>query len=209
MTLEGWLFFCFVWAMATAPIGPNVINCMATSTQQGFRHSLITLPGIGLAALLHILLGLSGLAALLLAYPLLFEIVRYAGAGYIGYMAYKMWRDKGQGISLETPTTKHPLKTLRQAFWISFSNPKAILVNVAIFSQFIDPTQDLSAQLWILLPTALLIDGAIYGAYCALGGTLKKYLSTPARQIVFNKMTAIAYLAIAVGFLSYEPNGSE
>ncbi|WP_420546868.1 LysE family translocator [Curvivirga sp.] len=205
MKFEIWLLFIAVWSATTMPIGPNVINCVSISSKQGFKHSLWTVPGIGLAAMLHISIGLTGLAALLVANPVLFDIIRYAGASYMLYMAYKMWRDKGMKLENTEIKATTALSVFRQAFLISFSNPKAILVNVAIFSQFIDTGIALLPQLFILLPTALIIDAAIYGGYCGLGTGIGKLLGKPKQQQLFSKVIAVFYFAISIGFLTYDP----
>jgi homoserine/homoserine lactone efflux protein len=204
MTFQAWLIFVFIWTATTLPIGPNVINCVAISQNQGLKRSLWTIPGIACAALIHITIGLTGLAAIIRTDALLFAIVKGVGAAYMLYMAYHMWRDRGADL-LKGQTEKVPrLLALRQGFIISITNPKAIFVNIAIFSQFIDAEQILWQQLSILIPTALIIDALIYAGYCALGVQLGKFLRSAKRQKVFNRTTGVIYSLIGLGLLTYQ-----
>jgi len=199
-----WLFI-IIWAATTAPIGPNVINCISRAQQHGLSHALWCIPGIGLAALCHISLGLAGLAALLKANPLLFDMVRVIGAGYMLYLAINMWRQRQQALESSVVTAPSAWQALSQAFTISITNPKAIFVNVAIFSQFIDAAIPLGSQLAVLIPLALLIDALIYGGYCVLGLGLKRLLASARHQRWFNRSTGGLYFAISLSLLAYRP----
>lgn len=204
MAFEAWLVFVFIWTVTTLPVGPNVINCVAISQSQGLSRALWTIPGIGSAALIHITIGLTGLAALMTTHELLFNIVKGIGAGYMMYMAYNMWRDSG-GDLLRTNVASVPrLAALRQGFMISVTNPKAIFVNIAIFSQFIEADRALWQQLTILIPTALIIDALIYAGYCALGAQLGRFLRSAKRQKVFNRTTGGIYSLIGIGLITYQ-----
>lgn len=204
MTFEAWLVFVFIWTATTLPVGPNVINCVAISQSQGLARSLWTIPGIGSAALIHITIGLTGLAALMTTHVMLFNIVKGIGAAYMLYMAYNMWRDRGGDLTKSNTVAVPRLTAMRQGFMISVTNPKAIFVNIAIFSQFIDADQALWQQLTLLIPTALIIDAIIYAGYCALGAQLGRFLRSAKRQKVFNRSTGVIYSLIGIGLLTYQ-----
>ena len=204
MTFQAWLLFVFIWTATTLPVGPNVINCVAISQSQGLRRSLWTIPGIACAALMHITIGLTGLAAVIRTDELLFSFVKSVGAAYMLYMAYSMWRDKDADLLKGQAKQAPRLLALRQGFIISITNPKAIFVNIAIFSQFIDAQQVLWQQLSVLIPTALIIDALIYAGYCALGVQLGKFLRSAKRQKVFNRITGVIYSLIGLGLLTYQ-----
>lgn len=204
MNLEIWWAFIILWIATTAPVGPNVINCISISQRQGLLHSLWTLPGIALSALLHISIGISGLAAIILANPLLFDLIRYAGAGYMLYMAFNMWRLSGDSLSAAKVNYTSKFQATYQSFIISVTNPKAIFINIAIFSQFIDPLQPLKEQLLLLIPTALVVDALVYSGYCALGAQFTKLISTVRRQKLFNRSTGSIYTLIAIGLILYQ-----
>ncbi|MGB1236837.1 MAG: LysE family translocator [Pseudomonadales bacterium] len=204
MELQAWLLFVIIWSATTAPVGPNVINCISVSQGNGLARALWTVPGIGLAALVHISIGLTGLAALIIAQPTLFTAVKLVGAAYMLYMAYRAWTDRGHLAAVGDADRLGRFQVMRTAFTISITNPKAIFVNVAIFSQFINAEHPLALQLAVLIPTALLIDAMIYGAYCALGAQLAKWLQSARRQRLFNRSVSVIYAVVSVGLLAYE-----
>ena len=91
------------------------------------------------------------------------------------------------------------------SFFISISNPKAILSYGAVFSQFIDSSQPLSVQLFVLVPTALFIVALIYLGYCWLGLRVGQVLSNSRRIKIFNRSIGTAYIVGGVAILGYEP----
>lgn len=204
MSLEIWWAFIILWAATTAPVGPNVINCISVSQRQGFSHALWTVPGIAMAALLHIGIGVAGLAAIIMANSLLFDLIRYSGAGYMLYMAFNLWRSSNEIFTPNKINYSTKFQVACQSFLISATNPKAIFINIAIFSQFIDPMQPLKEQLLLLIPTALIIDSLIYSGYCSLGAQLTKLMGSARRQKFFNRTTSAIYAIIATGLIFYQ-----
>jgi threonine/homoserine/homoserine lactone efflux protein len=62
--------------------GPNMIYCVSRTLCQGRRAGFISLGGVLLGFLVHLLAAALGLTALLLAVPLAFDAIKLAGAAY-------------------------------------------------------------------------------------------------------------------------------
>jgi leucine efflux protein len=98
----------------------------------------------GLAATLGVILGdqvlmwsaVAGVAAVLATYPKAFFAVQWMGAVYLGFLGIKMLLAKPGAAPVLNITAGH---YLRQAFFITLLNPKAILFYMAFFPLFIDP----------------------------------------------------------------------
>ncbi|MBT9443038.1 MAG: LysE family transporter, partial [Acidovorax sp.] len=67
--------------------GPNMVYCVSRSLTQGPRAGLVSLTGVVLGFVVHLLAAALGLTALLAAVPLAFDAIRYAGAAYLLWMA--------------------------------------------------------------------------------------------------------------------------
>ena len=204
MSLEAWLTFVGIWIVAGIPLGPNAFNCIATCVAVGFKKSLLCVLGILLAAVVFITIVASGLAALLIANSAVFSIIKIMGAVYIIWLGINLYRKRGQQIELKAQTDLSAVKIVKNSFLISMSNPKAILSYGAVFSQFIDPNQEVSSQLMVLAPTALVIVALIYLGYCWLGIGVEKLLNSRRRMTIFNKVMGAAYVAAGAAILGYE-----
>lgn len=197
MTLEAWLFFMAVWIAASIPLGPNALNCISVSAAHGFTKSLWSVLGVFIAANIHMALALTGLAAFMAANPVVFEILRWLGVGYLAWMGISLLRAKGDlrvGLSAADDSK---WQLIQRAILISMSNPKAIFAWLAVFSQFIDTQTPLAPQLTVLAPSALSVTITVYVGYAALGRSVNR-LFAGRRKRWFDRLTGSAYLAFAM-----------
>ncbi len=196
MALESWLFFMAIWIAASIPLGPNALNCISTSAAFGLRKGLWSVMGVFLAAIVHMTLAVSGMAAFLSTHPGLFEIVRWFGVAYLAWMGIAMLRSSGRLEIAKSPLILTNQQLIRRAALISLTNPKAIFAWMAVFSQFIDVAAPLAPQLAILGPSALSVTLAVYAGYCVLGFGVNRVFAG-ARKRWFDRITGSTYLAFA------------
>ena len=159
MTVDQWLLFVGVWTLAGLPLGPSALNCIAVSASGGFARSLWAVLGILIAAICHKAATILGVAALLLANAELFYWLKLCGAAYLVWMGISLWRRRDGPAFAAGRDMASRAAIVRRAFLISMSNPKAILAYLAVFSQFLTPTDPLADRLVVLVPTALIVTG--------------------------------------------------
>ena len=131
MTLD--LFFALVvFAIVTSVTpGPNNLMLLASGVNYGFRRSLPHMLGIaGGFTLMVVVVGL-GLAQVFVAYPVLYQTLRYGGGLYMLWLA---WRIANSGPVGEGKAGAKPM-TFVQAALFQWVNPKAwVMVVSAIFT---------------------------------------------------------------------------
>lgn len=191
MSLELFLVFlpaCF--ALNLAP-GPNNLLSVANATRYGF--AMACLAGIGrlLAFVCMIAIAASGLAVVLQASALAFNLVKILGALYLFYLAFQLWRAPSfTAISAknETEELRGNLWTLaRQEFLVAAGNPKAILIFTAFLPQFINPMASATHQFTMLGIAFLVLEWVAIATYAFMGARLGQWFLAPARQHMFNR----------------------
>lgn len=201
MSFEDWLVFMAIWIAASIPLGPNAVNCIASSATNGFSRGLWSVFGVFLAANIHMTLAVTGIAAFLSANLVFFEILRWVGVAYLAWMGVSMFRSTGE-LNIAKPTQRQaPRLLVRRAILISLGNPKAIFAWIAVFSQFIDAARPLGPQLFVLAPSALSVTIVVYGAYSALGLGVNRVFAGR-RKRWFDRGTGVTYIAFALGLAS-------
>jgi leucine efflux protein len=108
--------------------GPNSLYVLSVAARRGVRSGYAAAAGVWTGDAVLMTLSACGVASMLQGNALLFGIVKYLGAGYLGWLAINMLQPAVAG---ERP--------YRRALVISLLNPKAILFFVAFFVQFVDP----------------------------------------------------------------------
>jgi leucine efflux protein len=157
--------------------GPNSLFVLSVAAQRGVRTGFTGACGVFVGDLVLMTLAATGAASLLKANPLVFDLVKYAGGGYLGWLGLGMWRTAARGWKLCHPTDAEPMPPLpcdrpfRRALSISLMNPKAILFFVSFFVQFVNPHYPHPALPFMLLGSILQFCSALYLTALIVMGT--------------------------------------
>lgn len=172
--------------------GPNNTMILASSVNFGLRRSVPHLAGICLGfGFMLVLVGL-GLHQLLADNPSILQTLRYAGAAYLIWLAWKLAITR-PGADQQTESRARPL-TFLQAAGFQWVNPKAwVMATTAVTTYLPD-----AASAWqVLLLCGVL---TLWGSPCvmvwaAFGSAMRRYLQDPVRLRTFNIVMALSLVA--------------
>jgi threonine/homoserine/homoserine lactone efflux protein len=120
--------------------GPNMIYCISRTLCQGRGAGLLSLAGVLLGFLVHLLGASLGLAALLLAVPMAFDAIKLAGAAYLLWLAWQALKPGGlapfqaRELPRDSPATLFAMGLLTNLL-----NPKVAMFAVSFIPQFLHP----------------------------------------------------------------------
>jgi threonine/homoserine/homoserine lactone efflux protein len=183
------LFTAFIIPFAWTP-GPINVTLAAVGTASGFTKALPLILGINVGFLLQVIAMGMGLGKLFELYPLLYEIIRYTGAFYLLYLAYKML------------TLRIGSREIRLNFWngmlLSLLNPKVYMTHIIMYAQFVQEGQTLSGVLLLsLLATGFFFIGN--SGWCLFGATLRRFMD----NAVFFRIYKYFFALLLVGVAGY------
>ena len=120
--------------------GPNMVYLISRSICQGRRAGVISLLGVIAGFLVHMLAAAIGLTALFLAIPLAYELLKWAGAVYLLYLAWQAVRPGARSPfeARELPADP-PHRLFLMGFLTNVLNPKIAVFYLSIFPQFVSP----------------------------------------------------------------------
>ena len=120
--------------------GPNMIYLISRSICQGRRAGVISLLGVVAGFLVHMFAAAIGLTALFLAVPLAYEVLRWAGAAYLLYLAWQALKPGARSPfeARELPADP-PGRLFLMGFLTNVLNPKIAVFYLSIFPQFVSP----------------------------------------------------------------------
>jgi len=142
-------FLAAALAVGASP-GPGMLYVVARSVGQGRAAGAVSVLGLSLGSFLNCLAGAFGLSALLAVSPLAYDALRYAGAAYLAYLAYRIATDRGPVAAPEAGRDGHG-RIFRQAVLTNIVNPKSALFYLSFVPQFIDPARGSVIAQFILL----------------------------------------------------------
>ena len=137
------LLFVVASVLLALTPGPNMLYLISRTLAQGRAAGLISLVGTTTGLVVHVLAAALGLSAVLVALPVAYDALRWAGAAYLLWLAWEAVRpapDRAAGgvlASRKLPIAL-PAKLFRMGLLTSILNPKVALFYLALFPQFVD-----------------------------------------------------------------------
>lgn len=195
------LFVPACFALNMAP-GPNNLLSVSNATRYGFRRSCLAGAGRLLAFAGMIALASAGLAAVLHTSELLFYGIKTAGAAYLFYLAWQLWRAQpGAGANDDGAPAVGWWQLARQEFLVAAGNPKAILIFTAFLPQFVDPTGAVGLQFCVLGGLFLVLEVVALAAYAWMGARMQRWFAQPRGKRIFNRSCAGLLAGAGMGLL--------
>ncbi|MER6994481.1 leucine efflux protein LeuE [Streptomyces sp. NPDC000410] len=160
--------------------GPNSLYVLSVAARRGVRTGYTAAAGVWCGDTVLMTLSAAGVASLLQANAVLFGTVKFAGAGYLTWLAigmmraaWGMWRSRHDKAVADVVGEAGPgaERPCRRAFVISLLNPKAILFFVAFFVQFVDPGYAYPALSFVVLGGLAQVASVLYLTLLIFTGT--------------------------------------
>ena len=133
------IFIIAAFGLVITP-GPNMIYLISRSISQGKRAGIISLSGVIVGFLFHVIMVSFGLTAILMAVPFAYTLLKWLGVGYLLYLAWSAIKPGSKSV-FETTSLKDDsnFKLFQMGFLTNVLNPKIAVFYMSFFPQFIKP----------------------------------------------------------------------
>jgi threonine/homoserine/homoserine lactone efflux protein len=120
--------------------GPNMIYCVSRTLCQGRAAGVLSLAGVLVGFVFHVLAAALGLTAVLAAVPYAFDAVRLLGAAYLLWLAWQAVKPDGHApFAARSLPHDPPARLFRMGFLTNVLNPKVAMFYLSFFPQFLHP----------------------------------------------------------------------
>lgn len=176
MTLESYLAFSAAAAALAFVPGPTVTVIIANSLRYGARAGLMNVAGTQLGFVIWLAIAALGLGAAIEYMGLWFDVVRYAGAAYLVWLAIKLFRSKG-GLAVAVDRDRPRGSFFLQGFLVIMSNPKMLVLFGAMIPPFMTSGSDPMQQILLMGLTFMGVAAIGDTAYALMAGKAGSFLS--------------------------------
>ena len=183
--------------MATTTVfspGPGVVMTLTNALRYGMRGTFGGILGIALGALVVAAISATSLGVLLAASALAFTVIKFIGAGYLVYLGIRLWRAPAFKFTEQAAHEASFGRRFLEGLSLQLTNPKAIFFFLSVFPQFIDPTQNYSAQFTTLVLTYSSLVVAIHCAYAFFARRAKGWLTSERGGRIVNKAAGATFV---------------
>src|SRR5262245_41248805 len=139
-TTHGMVLFCLAYLLATATPGPGIAALIARALSRGSQGLPAFIAGYVVGDLVWLTLAVSGMALLARNAQPVFAAIKYLGAIYLLYLAWRMWTAPAVPIQqAEVPARdESPHRLFAGTFALTMGNPKVMVFFLALLPTVID-----------------------------------------------------------------------
>jgi len=192
--------FLVASALLTIAPGPDIIYVLTRGIAQGTRAGIAAALGFASGCIFHTVLAAVGIAALIRASDVAFNLVRYAGAAYLVWIGIQALRHRSS-FSVEGAGEQRALGAIyRQSVIGNMLNPKVTLFFLAFLPQFVDmQAGHVGTQMALLGAIFMVQTIVIFGAVAIFSGWIGDWVRRkPAIGARLNVFAGITFIALGI-----------
>ncbi|WP_180900150.1 LysE family translocator [Martelella soudanensis] len=200
MTLGALALFAITLFVAAGSPGPSVAALVARVLSRGHRDVLPFLAAMWLGEALWLTLAVFGLAAVATAFHGVFVAIKWAGIGYLVWLAWKMWFAETETAGAELPQATSGWKMFLTGISITIGNPKIMMFYVALLPTILD-LGSVTVVGWAELTVTLLMVLAVVDlSWVFMASKARGLLKSPRAMKIANRLSAgmIGGAAVAI-----------
>lgn len=193
-----WAFLITALVIVATP-GTGALYTLAAGLTRGTRASILAAFACTLGTVPHLVAAITGLAAVLHASGVAFNVIKYAGVAYLLYMAWSTWRDTGALSVDESERPSSRRAVIVSGITLNLLNPKLTIFFFAFLPQFV-PAGEPDA-LWHMLGLSavfMAMTFVVFALYGVAAAALRdKVLSRPRLVDRIRKAFAATFVALS------------
>ena len=200
------LSFLVASILLTIMPGPDNIFVLTESLTRGRKNGIMISIGLSLGVLIHTMAAATGLSIIIQKSAIAFSVIKYIGALYLFYLAFKSIKEKKENVNTSDNNAVKPQSSLfliRKGFLMNVLNPKVALFFIAFLPQFISQTGiNLTYQMLVLGIIFAIQALLLFVVIAYLSGTLTKYVNNDKFWNItkWSKVTVLSGLGLALVF---------
>jgi threonine/homoserine/homoserine lactone efflux protein len=190
MDLAGLVVFGTALFIAAASPGPGIAAIVARVLGRGTKGAVAFSAGVAIGDVVWLTFAIVGLAALAQAFHGVFLAVKYAGAAYLLYLAYKIWTAPIHAQAVEARSSaEHPVKLFLGGLAVTMGNPKVMVFYLALLPTLLDLARITVLGYAELVAVTLAVLGAVFGGYILLAARARRLFTSPRAIRAINRST--------------------
>ncbi len=198
MDVTSLVIFAGALLVAAASPGPGIAAIVARVLGRGTEGALAFTAGVAIGDVVWLTLAVLGLSAIAQTFEGVFLAIKYAGAAYLLYLAWKLWTAPAgvQDLAAETADAA-PLRLFLGGLAVTMGNPKVMVFYLALLPSLIE----IARVSWIgwleLALVTLAVLAVVFGGYILLAVRTRALFSSPRAMRLINRSSGAVMASAA------------
>lgn len=179
--------------------GPGVTALVARVLARGLAGTPAFIAGFVAGALAWFAIAATGLAVVATTLGALFTAVRYAGAAYLLYLAWKFWTAPSQPMAASDTASEGWTRLFLSGLSINLGNPKVIVFFLALLPTVVDLGTLTRLGFAELALTVFVIASSVLTGYALLAARARRLFTSSRAARLVNRGSAVVMAGTAIG----------
>ena len=179
--------FLLTTLVVVATPGTGVVYTLSAGLSRGRRAAVVAAFGCTLGIVPHMVATITGLAALMNASAMAFQVVKYLGVAYLLVMAWTTVRDKNAILVEPSADRRSAARVIVSAVLVNLLNPKLTVFFLAFLPQFTDPARPLS--MLELSAVFMLLTFVVFALYGVCAASVRDHVTSRPRVMTWLRRT--------------------
>jgi threonine/homoserine/homoserine lactone efflux protein len=203
MDIAGLLVFGSALFIAAASPGPGIAAIVARVLGRGPRGAVAFSAGVAIGDVVWLTFAVVGLAALAQAFHGVFLAIKYAGAAYLLYLAYRIWTAPAAIRPAELEERgEHPAKLFLAGLAVTMGNPKVMVFYLALLPTLVDLARITVLGYAELVAVTLGVLATVFAGYILLASRARRLITSPRAVRILNRVTGTVMAGAAAAIAS-------
>lgn len=190
MTLAALLAYSGALFIAAVIPGPGITAIVARALGSGFRETFFMGLGLILGDMIYLTAVILGLAFIAQTFTTAFMVIKIAGALYLGYIAWKLWKTGLVPQEIQARGSSSMAMSFLSGLLVTLGNPKTMLFYVALVPTLIDLAAIGLDEYGLLLTATFIVLLVVLIPYMALASRARLLLKKPTALRTLNRIAA-------------------
>jgi threonine/homoserine/homoserine lactone efflux protein len=202
MSLTALFVFGFALFVASASPGPATTALVARVLARGTVGALAYMLGLALGDIIWLTCAVFGLAFVAKTFAWLFLVLKYAGAAYLLFLAYRMWTTHAVAGTAAPPAAERPSRLFLTALSTILGNPKVMIFYLALLPSLIDLARVSALGYAELVAVTFLVVTAVDGGYVLMASRARRLFRSARTLRLLNRGAGALLAGAAVAVAS-------
>jgi threonine/homoserine/homoserine lactone efflux protein len=198
MDLASLLVFTGALFVAAASPGPGIAAIVARVLGRGMNGAIAFTAGVALGDVVWLTVAILGLAVVAQTFHLVFLVIKYTGAAYLLYLAWKLWSAPvvAHDVAPDTSDIKR-VRLFLGGLAVTMGNPKVMVFYLALLPNIID-LKTVTVWGWLELTAVVLaVLTVVFGSYVVLAARTRRLFTSPRAMRMVNRGTGVVMASAA------------
>lgn len=202
MSPADWAGFALAVLLIELTPGPNMAWLAALSMGEGRRAGLAATAGVAIGLFVNALAAALGIAFIVSASPILWQLLRWGGAAFLLWLAWESWRDAGENSPalIAAPADGRSRRHFTSGLVVNLLNPKAMLFYVVVIPRFNEGQVPGFALAFGLALVSIAIATAVHLTIVLAGSRMGGWISDPVQTRTVRRLLALGIVGVAIWF---------